>query len=96
MYSVLAADAGPARTSAAAAVRPTASARIRLGRHVPPRRVAVGPYEDSVRCGGGMGARKASEVFVECLEAEGVRNVFGIPGEETLDLERVVVGFVVD
>jgi len=33
-------------------------------------------------------ARKASEVFVECLEAEGVRYVFGIPGEETLDLNE--------
>src|SRR5438270_5402714 len=30
--------------------------------------------------------RKASDVFVECLESEGVRYVFGIPGEETLDL----------
>jgi acetolactate synthase I/II/III large subunit len=30
--------------------------------------------------------RKASDVFVECLEAEGVKHVFGIPGEETLDL----------
>ena len=35
-----------------------------------------------------MGERKASEVFVECLEAEGVRYVFGIPGEETLDLNE--------
>ena len=33
-----------------------------------------------------MAARKASDVFVECLEAEGVEYVFGIPGEETLDL----------
>jgi acetolactate synthase I/II/III large subunit len=33
-------------------------------------------------------ARKASDVFVECLEAEGVRYVFGIPGEETLDLNE--------
>jgi acetolactate synthase-1/2/3 large subunit len=33
-------------------------------------------------------ARKASNVFVECLEAEGVRYVFGIPGEETLDLNE--------
>jgi acetolactate synthase I/II/III large subunit len=33
-------------------------------------------------------ARKASDVFVECLEAEGVRYVFGIPGEETLDLSE--------
>jgi acetolactate synthase I/II/III large subunit len=32
--------------------------------------------------------RKASDVFVECLEAEGVRRVFGIPGEETLDLNE--------
>jgi acetolactate synthase-1/2/3 large subunit len=35
-----------------------------------------------------MAQRKASEVFVECLEAEGVRYVFGIPGEETLDLSE--------
>ena len=34
------------------------------------------------------GRRRASDVFVECLEAEGVRYVFGIPGEETLDLNR--------
>jgi acetolactate synthase-1/2/3 large subunit len=27
-------------------------------------------------------------VFVECLEAEGVKYVFGIPGEETLDLNE--------
>src|SRR3954468_231777 len=32
--------------------------------------------------------RKASELFVECLEAEGVKYVFGIPGEETLDLNE--------
>src|ERR1700761_2607368 len=31
---------------------------------------------------------KAAEVFVECLEAEGVQYVFGIPGEETLDLNE--------
>jgi acetolactate synthase I/II/III large subunit len=35
-----------------------------------------------------MTARRASDVFVECLEAEGVRYVFGIPGEETLDLNQ--------
>jgi acetolactate synthase-1/2/3 large subunit len=35
-----------------------------------------------------MAERKASDVFVECLEAEGVRWVFGIPGEETLDLSE--------
>jgi acetolactate synthase-1/2/3 large subunit len=36
--------------------------------------------------------RKASDVFVECLEAEGVRYVFGIPGEETLDLNESLDG----
>ncbi|MDP8943175.1 MAG: acetolactate synthase large subunit [Actinomycetota bacterium] len=45
-----------------------------------------------------MAARRASDLFVECLEAEGVRHVFGIPGEETLDLneslERSSVEFV--
>src|SRR3954467_14383591 len=35
-------------------------------------------------------ARKASDVFVECLEAEGVKYVFGIPGEETLDLNESI------
>src|SRR5881397_924459 len=35
-----------------------------------------------------MASRRASVVFVECLEAEGVRYVFGIPGEETLDLNE--------
>jgi acetolactate synthase-1/2/3 large subunit len=33
---------------------------------------------------------KASELFVQCLEAEGVRYVFGIPGEETLDLNEAL------
>ena len=37
-----------------------------------------------------MSVRKASAVFVECLEAEGVRYVFGIPGEETLDLNEAL------
>ncbi len=35
---------------------------------------------------------KASELFVQCLEAEGVRYVFGIPGEETLDLNEALDG----
>ncbi len=42
--------------------------------------------------------RRASDLFVECLEAEGVEYVFGIPGEETLDLndslERSSIRFV--
>ena len=45
-----------------------------------------------------MSERKASDLFVECLEAEGVKYVFGIPGEETLalneSLERSSVSFV--
>jgi acetolactate synthase-1/2/3 large subunit len=35
-----------------------------------------------------MARGKASDVFVTCLEAEGVEYVFGIPGEETVDLNR--------
>ncbi|HEY3944463.1 MAG TPA: thiamine pyrophosphate-binding protein, partial [Solirubrobacteraceae bacterium] len=35
-----------------------------------------------------MSVRRASDVFVQCLEAEGVLYVFGIPGEETLDLNE--------
>ena len=35
-----------------------------------------------------MSERRASDVFVECREAEGVKHVFGIPGEETLDLNQ--------
>jgi acetolactate synthase-1/2/3 large subunit len=31
------------------------------------------------------GARKASDLFIECLEAEGVEYIFGVPGEENLD-----------
>ncbi|MDQ6751590.1 MAG: acetolactate synthase large subunit [Actinomycetota bacterium] len=35
-----------------------------------------------------MAQRQASDVFVACLETEGVEYVFGIPGEETVDLNR--------
>ena len=34
--------------------------------------------------------RLAAELFVECLESEGVEYVFGIPGEETLDLNEAL------
>ena len=34
--------------------------------------------------------RIAAEFFVECLENEGVEYVFGIPGEETLDLNEAL------
>jgi acetolactate synthase-1/2/3 large subunit len=37
-----------------------------------------------------MTARRAADVFVECLEAEGVTRVFGVPGEETLDLNHAL------
>src|SRR5689334_1563332 len=40
--------------------------------------------------------RRASDVFVECLEAEGVKHVFGIPGEETLDLNESLARSSVD
>jgi acetolactate synthase I/II/III large subunit len=43
-----------------------------------------------------MAVRKASDVFVECLEAEGVRHVFGIPGEETLDLNESLASSSID
>jgi acetolactate synthase-1/2/3 large subunit len=43
-----------------------------------------------------MAERRASDVFVECLEAEGVRYVFGIPGEETLDLNESLADSSVD
>jgi acetolactate synthase-1/2/3 large subunit len=33
----------------------------------------------------GSGTMKASDLFVQCLEAEGVECVFGVPGEENLD-----------
>src|SRR3954465_3044786 len=37
-----------------------------------------------------MDERAAADLFVECLEAEDVEYVFGIPGEETLDLNRAL------
>src|SRR5947209_7352999 len=80
-YTVPAAEARPHRTRAATSPRQTAEKRITGPRHCCGRQVAV-------RYGAEMAERKASEVFVECLEAEGVRYVFGIPGEETLDLNE--------
>jgi acetolactate synthase I/II/III large subunit len=40
--------------------------------------------------------RRASDLFVECLEAEGVKHVFGIPGEETLDLNESLSNSSID
>jgi len=39
---------------------------------------------------GGDGQRRAAQLVVACLEAEGVTAVFGIPGEETLDLSEAL------
>jgi acetolactate synthase-1/2/3 large subunit len=45
-----------------------------------------------------MASKKASDVFVACLEAEGVKRIFGVPGEENADLmmslERSSIDFV--
>jgi acetolactate synthase-1/2/3 large subunit len=43
-----------------------------------------------------MDDRNAADLFVDCLEAEGVRYVFGIPGEETLDLNRALADSSID
>jgi len=50
--------------------------------HGPAEVVARGPAEGALR--------GAAELFVECLEREGVEYVFGIPGEETLDLSEAL------
>src|ERR671923_2695154 len=60
---------------------------VRAGRS--PKVAGHGPWPEVAKGKGGLVAeRKASDLFVECLEAEGVRFVFGIPGEETLDLNE--------
>src|ERR1700716_4074757 len=74
---MVAAVAGPARVKAAAIAAHANAARPRGWRR-----------DGMVRLRAGMAERKASDVFVECLEAEGVQYVFGIPGEETLDLSE--------
>ena len=38
----------------------------------------------------GENPRTAADLFVDCLENEGVEFVFGIPGEETLDLSEAL------
>ena len=37
-----------------------------------------------------MTERRVADLLVECLEAEGVRWVFGIPGEENLDINEAL------
>lgn len=34
---------------------------------------------------GRVTVKKASDLFIECLEEEGVEYIFGVPGEENLD-----------
>src|SRR3712207_5960508 len=38
----------------------------------------------------------AAQAFVRCLEEEGVKDVFGIPGEETLDLNEALADSGID
>src|SRR3954471_20777646 len=90
MVNLEAAAAVPAGSrQARARVRMRVRARIRKGwtatlaRH--DRRGEVSGME-----------RKASDLFVECLEVEGVEYVFGIPGEETLDLNESLANSSVD
>src|ERR671937_472964 len=40
--------------------------------------------------------RKASDVFVECLEAEGVKHVFGMPGPGAMNLATGVADAFLD
>src|SRR3954466_16366868 len=40
--------------------------------------------------------RTAAQLLVECLEAEGVEHVFGIPGEETLDLNEALADSAIE
>src|SRR3954447_11777520 len=92
---VLAACAGPGRAVASAQARGSAAAA--------PRWIRVGRTGEDVTLGETPGRgrsceaapmssteRNAADLFVECLEAEGVEYVFGIPGEETLDLNRAI------
>ncbi len=37
-----------------------------------------------------MAAQNVAQLLVECLRAEGVRYVFGIPGEENIHFVRAV------
>ena len=61
----------------------------REGNTVVPTRSRMGSCG---RWGDLVAERKASDLFVECLETEGVKYVFGIPGEETLDLNESLDG----
>src|SRR3954451_9994083 len=92
---VLAACAGGGRAVAGQQARVSAAAA--------PRWIRVGRTGEDVTLGETPGRgrsceaapmssneRNAADLFVECLEAEGVEYVFGIPGEETLELNRAL------
>lgn len=39
---------------------------------------------------------KASDLFVKCLENEGVERIFGVPGEENADLMISLINSPID
>lgn len=55
----------------------------------PPSSPPGGPAGDQLPDAPGC-ARRAADLFVACLENEGVEFVFGIPGEETLDVSEAL------
>jgi len=52
--------------------------------------MCAGPQLPSASPPAGPAAQPAADLFVQCLEAEGVEYVFGIPGEETLALSEAL------
>jgi len=38
---------------------------------------------------------KASDLFVRCLEAEGVTRIYGVPGEENADLMMLCIPTII-
>ena len=39
---------------------------------------------------------KASDLFIRCLEAEGVTHIFGVPGEENADIMMSLMDSSID
>src|SRR3954452_10348717 len=85
------------RTASSAAAMAEATRRMPVPEHgqavgvavVRSSRLGIGGNGESEGKGNkDVAKRRASDLFVECLEAEGVKYVFGIPGEETLDLNQ--------
>jgi Thiamine pyrophosphate enzyme, N-terminal TPP binding domain len=60
---------------------------VRLGPELRKKQSAAARNLAAARDGHGVQAeRTVANLLVDCLEEEGVRYVFGIPGEETEDL----------